>query len=316
MAVSKALRGHADIGVETRQRVRERAAELGYRIDMVARSMITGRSFLVGLVVPDLMQSFFAEVASSLSAGLETSGYHVLISNTNEDAGREIDQIDILVSRKVDGLVIGSAQHDPALLAALKVPFVMIDRIVPGLEADYVGSDDQAIGALATRHLIDKGCRSIIHLAGPDSSTSKGRSSGFIMAMNGRNLGAWDGEIFPAGHDDAAGYETMRSLIESGARPDGVFCFNDPVAIGAMRAACETGLAIPDDVAIIGVANTRYADQLGVPLSSIDQGTAAIGRRAAELLLDAMAAPEGHEATATYLPARLIARASTDRSPA
>ena len=115
MAVSKALRDHTDISEETKQRVRQRAAELNYRMDWVARSMVTGRTFLVGLVVPDLMQSFFAEIASALTAAIGPAGYHLLISHSSENATEEAANTDLLVSRKVDGLVIASAQRTPPL---------------------------------------------------------------------------------------------------------------------------------------------------------------------------------------------------------
>ena len=140
MAVSKALRNHKDISEETKARVRKRAAELNYRMDWVARSMVTGRTFLVGLVVPDLMQSFFAEIATALTAALAPAGYHLLISNSGESAEDEAANIDLLVARKVDGLIIASAQRSAKAFKALKTPYALIDRQVPGLKANYVGT--------------------------------------------------------------------------------------------------------------------------------------------------------------------------------
>src|SRR6185437_7975375 len=120
MAVSKALRDHKDIGEETKERVRKRAAELNYKMDWVARSMVTGRTYLVGLVVPDLMQSFFAEIATALTAALAPAGYHLLMSNSGENAEDEAANIDLLVARKVDGLIIASAQRTAKAFKALK----------------------------------------------------------------------------------------------------------------------------------------------------------------------------------------------------
>ena len=156
MAVSKALRDHKDIGEETKERVRKRAAELNYRMDWVARSMVTGRTYLVGLVVPDLMQSFFAEIATALTASLAPAGYHLVIAHSNENAGDEAANIELLVSRKVDGLVIASTQRGAKSFKSLKTPFALIDRQIPGLKANYVGTRNEEIGFIATRHLVEQ----------------------------------------------------------------------------------------------------------------------------------------------------------------
>lgn len=314
MAVSKALRDHKDIGDETKARVLKRAAELGYRVNWVARSMVTGRTYLVGLVVPDLKQSFFAEIATALSATLAPAGYHVLIANTDESASDESQDIDLLVARKVDGLVIASAQHSAGSLKKLATPYVLIDRAIPGLEANFVGSCDEEIGYVATAHLLEQGCRRVAHLAGPSSSASKGRLAGYRKALAEHGGGGALPEIcLEAGHDDAGGYRAMQALLAREDRPDGVFCFNDPVGTGAMRAIFDAGLRVPDDVALIGAANMRYSDMLRVPLSTVDQGTAAIGDKAGQLLLDLMTSASPAPPRRVNMPVRLIARASSQR---
>lgn len=315
MAVSKALRNHKDISQETKERVRKRAAELNYRMDWVARSMVTGRTYLVGLVVPDLMQSFFAEIAAALTAALSPAGYHLLISHSSENAADEAANIDLLVSRKVDGLIIASAQRSAAFLKSLKTPYVLIDRSVPGLKANYVGTENEDIGFLATRHLIEQGCRRIAHLKGPSLSTASGRMRGYRRALERHGLAAREDLILEAGHDDASGYQAMQRLLSRKQRPDGVFCFNDPVAVGAMRAILEAGLSIPRDIALIGVANMHSSDMFRVPLSTIDQGTTAIGEQAANLLLASMAAGKPLPPRQVILPPRLIVRSSTRRHP-
>jgi LacI family transcriptional regulator, galactose operon repressor len=314
MAVSKALRGHADIGAETKQRVLKRAAELNYRIDYVARSMVTGKTYLVGLVVPDLMQSYFAEIATAIEASFRPSGYHVVILHTGEDALEEVANIDLLTARKVDGLIIASAQADGRNLRRLKVPYVLIDRVFENLEANFVGCPDEDIGLLATEHLIEQGCRRIAHLRGPKLSTGEGRLRGFKKALARHKMRAPDAYIVEAGHEDASGYTAMQSLLGLAEQPDGVFCFNDPVAAGALRAIAEAGLSVPGEIAVIGAANMHYADMLAVPLSSIDQGTAQIGHKAAERLLACMSHPKKRAIERTLISPRLIVRASSRRN--
>src|ERR1700758_5517328 len=145
MTVSKALRNHSDISEKTRNRVLKRMRELNYQPDWIARSMVTGRTFLVGLVLPDLMHSFFAEVAKGVARKLQPLGYQVVISDTEEDSEVERRQVEVLVNRKVDGLIIASAQHNGQLelfkqLDRNKIPYVLIDRVLPGTESkNYVG---------------------------------------------------------------------------------------------------------------------------------------------------------------------------------
>src|SRR5579864_2321479 len=140
MTVSKALRSHSDISDETRDRVLKRMRELNYQPDWIARSMVTGRTYLVGLVLPDLMHSFFAEVANAVARKLQPLGYQVVISNTEEDTRLEQRHVEVLIARKVDGLIIASAQHQKqaAIFQALDssgIPYVLIDRAIPGVAA-------------------------------------------------------------------------------------------------------------------------------------------------------------------------------------
>ena len=311
MAVSKALRGHKDISQETTRRVLQRAAELKYRTDTVARSLVTGRTFLIGLVIPDLMQSFFAEVATAIEQVAGAAGYHVVIAHTGESAQVEVANIELLESRKVDGLIVASAQRNNRRLRALKTPLVMFDRVLPGMQAQFVGTDNRKVGFVATQHLLEQGCRRIAHLRGPLLSTSEDRLQGYRDALGKQHAGL----VVDAGHDDASGYGAMKTLLAGlgKARPDGVFCFNDPVAIGAMRACLEAGLRVPDDVAFVGVANMRFSDWLTVPLTTIDQHTAAIGEQATRQLLDCMAGGASPPAPVPLMAPELIVRASSLR---
>jgi LacI family transcriptional regulator len=312
MAVSKALRNHADIGRETKERVLRRAAELNYEVDWVARSLKAGQTYLIGLVIPDLMQSFFAEIATAIAARLASAGYHLVISHTNEDATEEAANIRLLSSRKVDGLIIASAQRDGRGLKRLDIPYVLIDRVLSGVRAAFVGNRNEEIGFMATAHLAKQGCRRIAHLKGPPLSSSEGRLRGYERALRQSGLSHSKSLILAGGHDDRWGYEGMKQLLKLRNRPDGVFCFNDPVAVGAMRAILESGASVPGDVALIGVANMHYADLLAIPLSTIDQGTAEIGTRAAEQVLSCIASKRGNAREYLIRP-KLIVRSSSRR---
>ena len=316
MTVSKALRGHSDISEATRRRVLERMRELNYQPDWIARSMVTGRTYLVGLVLPDLMHSFFAEVAMGVSRKLQPLGYQVVIANTEEDPEIEQRNLAVLASRKVDGLIIASAQRrsrpEPFLeLERSGTPYVLIDRLVAGVDANYVGVNDEHVGEVATEHLIAQGARRIAHIRGPAVSTGRGRTRGYRRALARRGMKIRPQYIVSGEWGDRGGYDAMIELLKLNPRPDAVFCYNDPVAAGAIKAALEMGLRVPEDMAIIGAGNVHYSDLLRVPLSTIDQSSSTIGERAAELLAECMDAKQKVTPRHVLLAPRLLVRDSS-----
>ena len=317
MTVSKALRNHRDISAETRKRVLKRAQQLDYQPNWVARSLVTGRTYMVGLIIPDLMHSFFAEVAKGVARMLEPRGYNLIISASEESAGLETREIAALLARNVDGLIIASAQKDGRWLRrnvrARRIPCVLIDRALPSLDACYIGVDDVEIGALATRHLIEQGCRRIAHIRGPAVSTARGRLRGYRRTLIEHGLKAPPEYVVSGRHQDSTGYEAMRHLLRLNPPPDGVFCYNDPVAAGAIKAVFEAGLRVPNDVAVIGAGNVHYSDLLRTPLSTVDQGSSAIGETAAELIMQYMEAKTPCRPQSILIPVRLVVRESSQR---
>lgn len=319
MTVSKALRNHSDISEETRKRVLKRARQLRYQPNWIARSLATRRTYIAGLVIPDLMHSFFAAVAKGVARQLEPAGYQVVISNSEEDPAAEERHIAALLARNVDGLIVASAQRSGKarlfqMLRTRKVPYVLIDRLPPGLQAHYVGGNDDEIGELATGHLIEQGRRRIAHLRGPAIATGIGRLRGYRRALARHGLETPPEYVIHAQYQDGTGYEAMRALLGRQPLPDGVFCYNDPVAAGAIRAVLEAGLRVPEDVAIIGSGNVHYSDLLRVPLSTIDQNSSLIGQTAAELLLRCTEAKTPLAPQRIFISPRLIVRESSRRS--
>jgi LacI family transcriptional regulator len=272
---------------------------------------------MVGLVIPDLMHSFFAEVAKGIVRKLDPLGYQVIMTNSEESPEVEDRQIDLLLSRKIDGIIVASAATGDSEtlggLQSLGFPLVLIDRRPPGVKANYVGVKDDEVGSLATQHLIEQGCRRIAHIRGPANSTGTGRLRGYrrMLAKHGLEMGR---KYIPmGGSSDDSGYQAMRGLLKLDPPPDGVVCFNDPVAVGAIKAALDAGLDIPDDVAIIGAGNVHYSDLLRIPLSTIDQSSSLIGETAAGLLADCMEKKTKGEVARILIAPRLVVRDSTRR---
>ena len=321
MTVSKVLRDHPDVGDETRERVLARVKELEYRPNFAARSLVTGRTYLVGLVVPDLLHPFFAEIAKSVSDVLRKNGYYLIISSSEEEPDLEEQEINQLLARRLDTLIIASCRSTVDLFFRIekqKMPYVLIDRSLPGLSANFVGVDDEAVGMLATRHLIAVGCKRIAHIRGPQTSPGIRRVEGYKRALAQGGLKVVDNYIIIERKGDVEtrqlGAEAMGQLLSLKPRPDGVFCFNDPLAMGAMNYALDQGLRIPEDIAVIGCGNLHYDDSLRVPLSSIDQHSRRIGEEAARIALAILKSKMPPKPETVVLQPELIIRGSTQRT--
>ena len=318
VTVSKVLRNQGRISPATRKRVLQRAKELNYQTNWVARSLVTRRTFTIGLLLPDFTHPFFAEIAKAVAETMRAHGYHVIISYFEEDAKLERTEAEALVGRQVDGLIWASAQsaNDTSIFDGLrkrKVPFVLIDRPMPGVHVSFVGVDNEAIGWIATNHLIAQGCKRIAHLRGPDIGIATARLDGYTRALTKQKLTPPSSYIVDAGYDDSSGYKGMRKLLALSRVPDGVFCYNDPVAIGAIRAILESGMRVPEDVSVVGAGNVHYSDVLAVPLTTVDQGTREIGTRAAELLLEQIGAKQALRPKRILIPPKLVIRQSSKR---
>jgi len=321
VTVSKVMRNHADIGEETRQRVLKRIKELNYQPNPAARALVTGRTYAAGLIVPDLVHPFFAEVATGLSNALRRKGYSLLISSSQGDPDVERQEIKRFLSRRLDALLIASTQWTVESFRRIeeqKVPYVLLDRAFLGMPANFVGVDDIAVGRLATEHLIAAGCTRIAHIRGPAASTAVGRLEGYNQALAASNLTSYQGYVVTGRSPDVeswiSGKEAMKKLLELELRPDGVFCYNDPIAIGVIDAILEAGLRVPGDVAVIGCGNLHFDKSLRVPLSSIDQQSAAIGERAGKLVLTLIEAKLPPPPKCIMLDPKVVQRESSTRN--
>lgn len=319
VTVSKVLRNQGRISDATRKRVLREAKRLHYQTNWVARSLVTRRTYTIGLLLPEFAHPFFAEIARVVAHSVRPHGYHVVISSFEEDPELEASEVDCLLARQVDGLIIASAQPERHLdmfkrLQGTKTPYVLIDRPIAGLRACFVGADNEAIGRLATEHLIARGCSRIGHLRGPKVGIAAARLEGYRRALARAGLRPHAGYIVEGGHGDATAYEGMRRMLSAAPPPDGVFCYSDPVAIGAMRAITDAGFRIPHDIAVVGAGNVHYSSSLAVPLTSVDQGTCRIGEMASELLLERIAVENYLRPRKILISPTLVERESTRRA--
>jgi LacI family transcriptional regulator len=314
--VSKVMNNHADIGEATRRRVLAKVEELGYQRNAVARSLTLRRTHTLGIVIPDLMHSFFVEIIAGIEPVASARGYGLLLCSSGEDPRKERAELEMLRSRRVDGVVLASsyAQANTEMLLRLTrlgTSLVMIDRDdYPAVKCHRVLTDDERVGVLATSHLIDVGCRAIAHIGGPPIVHARRREKGWRETLKAQGFKPSDDWIVRGGFMESDGYRAMKRLLTVRPRIDAVFAANDPAAIGAMKAIWDAGLRVPDDIAVVGAGDIAHGDFLRVPLTTVGWSRKELGRHAAELLLRAVEYETPDEPQRMIVPPRLIVRDS------
>jgi LacI family transcriptional regulator len=314
--VSKVLNNHADISEATRSRVLAKVEELGYQRNAVARSLTLRRTHTLGIVIPDLMHSFFVEIIAGIEPVASSGGYGLLLCSSDEDPRKERAELEMLRGRQVDGVVLAasytSANTDLLLrLTRLGTSLVMIDRDdYPGVRCHRVLTDDERVGTLATSHLLHVGRRAIAHIGGPPIVHAKRREKGWRDALRAAGVRLLDEWLVRGGFKESDGYRAMQRLLTVRPRIDAVFAANDPAAIGAMKAVWDAGLRVPDDIAVVGVGDIALGDLLRVPLTTVGWSRKEQGRNAAELLLKAVEQDGEEEPQRVIIPPQLIVRES------
>jgi LacI family transcriptional regulator len=285
----------------------------------MARSLATGQSLLIGLVVPDLVQPFFSGIAKGLSASLRKDNYFSIVSCSESDPNLERDEIERILTHSLDCFVLASCQKDTESLLKIGkagVPLILIDRSFPGFSCNFVGVDDYRIGELAAEHLLAQGYKRIAHIRGPRTSVGNSRAEGYRNTIEKHGLPMRNDYVVGCSEasdsdDEAVGRTTMEKFLTLRPHPDALFCFNDSVAAGAMMKAFEVGMRIPRDMAILGCGNSYFSSRLRVPLSSIDQRAREIGERTAKLIAAIVKMPPSSWPRTEILEPELIVRAST-----
>jgi LacI family transcriptional regulator len=286
----------------------------------VARSLTLRRTHTLGVVIPDLMHSFFVEIVAGLETVASAEGYGLLLCSSNEDPAKERAEIEMLRQRQVDGIILASANASGNTdllqrLGPLGIGLVMIDRDDhPGVKCDRVVTDDLEVGRLAASHLVEQGRQAIAHIMGPPIVHAKRRADGYRAAL--KQLGArtraeW---IVRGGFMEADGYRAMTKLLALEPRIDAVFATNDPTAIGAMKAIWDAGLRVPEDIAIVGAGDIALGDLLRVPLTTVSWSREDQGKQAAQLLLDRIGPEPSDRFRSVVIPPHLIVRRSSSRS--
>ena len=291
--VSHVVNNTRAVNPDTRKRVEEAMRILGYQPNVVARSLRRGKTHTIGIILPDSANPYFAEVVRGVEDTSFSHGYSVILCNSDNDLDKERLYTNVLLEKQVDGIIIvaaGLSSENIRNLLAREIPLVLVDRRVPEVDADYVLTDNQGGGRLATRHLIDRGHRTIACIAGLEGvKLSSDRIAGYQEALEQAGIAIQPQLILRGDFQYQSGYHAAQRLFGNRSMPTAIFACNDLMAIGAYRFAHEKGLRIPDQLSIVGFDDIRLAAYAYPPLTTIRQSKHTMGASAAKLLIERMA---------------------------
>jgi LacI family transcriptional regulator len=288
--VSKALKGHPDISAVTKMAVRELVEKWNYKPDPIALSLKGGQSKTIGVIVPEIVHYFFSTVISGIEDLAYDSGYHVMFCQSNESYEREVKSVETLLSSRVGGILVSVSKstydftHFRNIIES-EIPLVFFDRICEELDTDRVVVDDENGAFQAVTHLVDSGCRNIVHLSGPPNlKIGRERIEGYSRALREKGIGVKKENIVRCDTSEEARL-IVPGLLERKPAPDGIFAVNDLTAAEAMKIIRKHGLNIPQDIAIVGFTSGMISDLTDPPLSSVEQHGYEMGREAVKLLI-------------------------------
>ena len=317
--VSNVLNRPDSVSDQTRQRVLAVIERLGYVRSESARQLRAGRSRIIALLVLDMANPFFVEMARGAQQAARAAGLAVMMCNSAADPAEEADYLAMFAEQQVRGVLVtptgDAADGRLHVLRGRGIPFVYADREQPSAKACSVSVDDVAGGRLAVRHLLTEGHRKVVYLSGPAHlAQSRDRHAGALAAFAEAGLPPDRLTVLEAARFDVtAGREAAARLLGMADRPTAVFCANDLLALGVLQALYAAGLRVPQEMAIVGYDDIDFASAAAVPLTSVRQPAHRIGRTAAELLIAETdeGAPAAHAHQRIVFQPELVVRASS-----
>lgn len=309
--VSLVLRDSSRVSADSREAVLKAARELGYRPNAAARSLVRRRSYVLGVMLSDLHNPYFAEVVDGIDERAGDQSYRAILTTGHRVPRRERDAIETLLQLRVEGLLlVGPAVATSSVLAAgLDVPMVLVGRATRDGSVDCVVNDDRAGAELLVDHLVDLGHRRIAHIDAGRGAGAAQRRTGYERALRRHGLTS-QATVVRGAFTEEAGARGMRELLRRDPRPTAVFAANDLAATGVLDVLDREGLSVPGDVSVVGYDNTHIAGMYRFDLTTVDQPRLEIGRQAVSLLLERVRGDRS-DPRHVVIPPRLVVRGST-----
>ena len=285
---SRAINNKPDINLETKKRVIQIAKELGYVRNATAVALRTRKTGTIGVVIADNRNPFYAEVLSGMEEAAREKNYHIILANTQRDYQKEEEAINLLLAKRVDGLLIAPVQDrddDIKNLIDANIPFVVVGRDFKNIEVDAIYNDEVKGGFLATEYLIKKGHKRIALIDGfLYKSPAKGRLEGYKKALNKYRISLDESLISVGDINIEDGYERTKQMLEKNLDFTAIFAYNDMMAFGAMQAIKEKGLRIPEDIGLIGYDDILFSSLISPALTTIRLKKQELGVKSVKLL--------------------------------
>lgn len=301
--VSRALNGKKGVSKELAARILKKCEELGYKQNALAKSLITNKTDTIGIVIPDITSRYYSFVVKGVNTCLEDHGYSLILCNANRSADIEKRCLDLLLSRRVDGILIISLTANPEELIKLSergIPIVQIDNVItPQLPA--VINDNYRGACMLFEHMVQLGCRRIGCLMGRRNTwTSKDRLRAYRDVMAAHQIEVDESLIFQIDSTPEEGYRATPKLLEHS--PDAIFAINDTTAMGVLRWCMDNQVKVPDEVRLAGFDDLDIASMIHVPLTTVHQRKTSLGSSAALELLQRIKNPDAAERIITLMP--------------
>ena len=285
---SRAINNKPDINEKTKKRILEIAQELGYIRNSAAVALRTKKTRTIGVVIADNRNPFYAEVLNGMEIAAREKNYHIILANTQRNYKKEEEAINLLLAKRVDGLLIAPVQDrddDIKKLIEANIPFVIVGRDFNDIDLDAVYNDEVKGGFLATEYLIKKGHKKIAFINGVlHKSPAKGRLKGYKKALKECEIPFNDALISVGDIDVKDGYERTKKLFEKGLDFTAIFAYNDMMAFGSMQAIKEKGLRIPEDIGLVGYDDIQFSSLISPSLTTIRLKKKELGIESVKLL--------------------------------
>lgn len=315
--VSRALNNRPEVNENTRREIQKLADEMGYKPNALARGLVTRESKTLGLIIPDITNPFFPEVARGVEEAASRLGYNVFLCNTNWDAEKERIYMEILEEKRIDGLILASVTDDGKTLEGFirrGTPLVLINRVLKDVDVHYVIIDNIKGGYMVVEHLLELGHKRIAFIGGlPHVEATRERMQGYRLALASRGLPVAEELICCGAFKKESGYQNTMKLLEINAvnRPTAIFAANDILALGVIQAVQESGLRVPEDIAVTGFDDIAFASYAEVSLTTIAQPKYIMGEMAAKILIEDIKEGAVRERKHIVLQPRLVVRKSS-----